>query len=501
MLDEAFRRLLHLKHEQQPVESDTDILWATGPDLVTSVVLGSRNASGTHSVPIAQSSNPIRLAEGFVAHREEGQWRTGGRFLRRNIPHAAERSRGIAMTIRHAPDAAMGIASLRAIRSDHTCALPIEVWHASELSASAIGIILNLGDASVHVISGLNVSGVGNACERGDRVCTTAELEAEHFRMSAGRIKPLVLLQSSFDIVLLMDADVLFFSTPSTLFSHSALLFAGVLAFPNHKLVHPQQSAICPFDLGWGSAKQSQRSHTIKRLVERERKRRQPDVCGNNSISAGVQSDALTPGWAPSAHLASSPLWKGSSCHHQDSAVLVVDKGRSARWLLTLQRWAVSSEAWDSAAIPRFSYDDKEVYWMAAEAAEQPYEFSPFCAARIGNPQLRVKRIGLELVISEGGTDGRELGGTNMIAHYDPMHTGASEAAVLWAGLKTPYPTSSYAQEMAFSPPTLMESSARENCPEVHPSSGAIPIAPRRHMRYLTSAQVATLAHPSPERS
>ena len=132
VLDEQLRRLILLEDEQKgagAIMSDSDVLWASGPDAVTSVVGDHLRKVATkgpghsgQSLKIAQLNSPEQLDAGLVAHREEGSWRTGAIFGRRKMPVTTTRSRGIVMALGRVSDVAMGIASLEGIRHDHSCA-------------------------------------------------------------------------------------------------------------------------------------------------------------------------------------------------------------------------------------------------------------------------------------------------------------------------------------------------------------------------------------------
>lgn len=182
--------------------SDAEVLWATGPDVVTTVLheaapaalgRGRAHARGVllakgDDWPAHAAARPrVGLSRAFLAHEEAGQWRSGTRYQRRPMPPAAPRVAGIAMPLGRPQDVAMGVASLRAVRGEHRCRLPIEVWHARELARGAVRLLRGLGNLSVRRIRGLP-SPVG---------ARTPDEDA-HFAADGARIKPLVLLQSRF---------------------------------------------------------------------------------------------------------------------------------------------------------------------------------------------------------------------------------------------------------------------------------------------------------------
>ena len=393
----------------------------------------------------------------------------------RRVPPAAPRSHGIAMPIGRSDDVAMGIASIQSLRADLGCRLPLEVWHADELAPAAIALLRDLG-ASVSRIEGIGLAGTTGTASHYRRSLN----DARHFQSFGAIIKPLVLLQSRFDVVVLVEADVLFFQSPAKLLSHPSLLETGAFGFPDfvHNVWCPQKWRFSSEAKGEALQNRAREVNILAMLYAIAERTE------NRSTYTRIRERSNL--------VAKSPWYNAASCHHQDSAVLVVDKGRSAAWLRALSRWATNLSTWHAARMDSLSYGDKESYWLAAEVSRQPFAFSPLCAARIGMFQREAGARRSRLV-TEFGPDG-PLGSTSMIAHYDPTSASPETASLLWADLKGAYPASSFAQQMVVSPAQLMGSHAREGCTSIEPEGLPLRRGPP-YPRHFTERQIGLLAN------
>ena len=145
---------------------DADILWATGPDVISTIWgngaseyqdIRLRGGEGmlrgrrSRANSVVRHARRVGLDRLYVAHRESGAWRTGIKHAKQRMPPMATRSRGIAMALGRPQDVAMGLALIEMIRTDYACNLPMEVWHADELTTPATALIAKF-NASVHRI-------------------------------------------------------------------------------------------------------------------------------------------------------------------------------------------------------------------------------------------------------------------------------------------------------------------------------------------------------------
>lgn len=79
----------------------------------------------------------------------------------------------------------------------------------------------------------------------------------------------------------------------------------------------------------------------------------------------------------PSAHLLSSAAYKHLTCHEMDSSMVLVDKRRAGKALDVL--WTLITGKRD------FSWGDKESFWLAFEFAHVPYFFSPWSVSVVSS--------------------------------------------------------------------------------------------------------------------
>ena len=194
VLRESFLRLSKLLHphpklSRKKAVSDGDVLWATGPDAVTSVVWEQN---------IRRMLVPSRpLSARMVAHEERGSWRTGRRYNTLTMPVHPQRTHGLATLLgRGNSNAAMGAKMVQSLRRDLSSTLPVEAWYVrGEIASTTLQLVSSVSDTRVREVRG-------------------ADTQSVH---ETWRLRAWMLLDSAFDVVALVDPDVLFFSDPHAL--------------------------------------------------------------------------------------------------------------------------------------------------------------------------------------------------------------------------------------------------------------------------------------------
>ncbi|KAI8079999.1 mannosyltransferase putative-domain-containing protein [Halteromyces radiatus] len=202
------------------------------------------------------------------------------------------------------------IRTIQAIRTILQCDLPIEIFAIDDddLSPAKRATLTELfKDVSVYNIA--------------DRI------NEEGTDFVGWALKPFAALASSFQQVILMDADVYFFQSPTTLFDDPGYKATGTLFFYDRTLFGD-----------W--------------------------TVGRHWLDSFLPStSSLVP------HLR---WWNYLSAHEQESGVVVIDKKRSLLGLLATCKMNAKRER-------QISYDhahgDKETFWIGYEMVQTPYAF------------------------------------------------------------------------------------------------------------------------------
>ncbi|KAG3193872.1 hypothetical protein PC128_g9853 [Phytophthora cactorum] len=82
----------------------------------------------------------------------------------------------------------------------------------------------------------------------------------------------------------------------------------------------------------------------------------------------------VSKGFAPSKHVLNSFAYKGKSCHEMDSSMVLIDKERAGKTVMDIMLWFITEERLRF----KYSWGDKETFWLAFEMAHVPYSFSPW---------------------------------------------------------------------------------------------------------------------------
>jgi alpha 1,3-mannosyltransferase len=189
--------------------------------------------------------------------------------------------------------------------------------------------------------------------------------------------KPMAMLLSSFREVILIDADVLFFVDPTTLFSDPDYLRLGALFF--------RDRLFAPAD----------RADFITKSL--------PSPLSQNILQ-------------------SNRWWLGTSQHMQESGVVVVDKWRHFVALLLTTRLngpdRDGNDALRKKGVYEMMHGDKETFWLSWEmAGDSDYAFYDGRADQIG------------VVTSSSTENGRE--GEEEVCGKQLLHT-SREGRPLW---------------------------------------------------------------------
>ncbi|RHZ33821.1 hypothetical protein DYB26_007747 [Aphanomyces astaci] len=255
-------------------------------------------------------------------------------------------TRGIVMTMSDAmvPIGASLVLELRSLGNSD----PIQVMHclASDLSARSIDI-LTATDANLQVV---------DIC----RVLLDADLLpsvdiASEFQ--SYWLKPLALLLSSFDQVMLMDADNIFLRNPSLLWNSTQYTDTGTLFF--YDRVIPSN---------WGLNEQRGGVSYLSTFL----------------AQFPYHSFNLTAPKCPSERLRGSAMFAQRTAHEQDSSLVLLDKRRAGRNVRNIL-WYLTTRLRFKQSTP-FSHGDKESFWLAFELGQVRYAFSPWAASVVAAP-------------------------------------------------------------------------------------------------------------------
>ncbi|KAG9405378.1 hypothetical protein AC1031_004486 [Aphanomyces cochlioides] len=157
-------------------------------------------------------------------------------------------------------------------------------------------------------------------------------------------LKPLALVHTRLDEVILMDADDLVFQNPSRLFDVPGYQETGTIFFYDREILKKEYL---------NNVYENQPN--LHALVETF-----------DYAHYGLKKNL-------SQHLLSSLAWAGDTAHEQDSSIVVVKKSKAPIAIDVL--WHLLEH--DRNRIG-FSYGDKELFWLAYELAQRPYYFSPW---------------------------------------------------------------------------------------------------------------------------
>eukprot|EP00316_Scyphosphaera_apsteinii_P000538 CAMPEP_0119337810 /NCGR_PEP_ID=MMETSP1333-20130426/94756_1 /TAXON_ID=418940 /ORGANISM="Scyphosphaera apsteinii, Strain RCC1455" /LENGTH=911 /DNA_ID=CAMNT_0007348943 /DNA_START=93 /DNA_END=2828 /DNA_ORIENTATION=- len=213
------------------------------------------------------------------------------------------------------------------------CRLPIEVWHIDELNDEQIGVLTRhpaLG-------RGLVVHNLKKALH--------PHLSDDDLQELRGFMcKPLALLASSVDEVMLVDHDARFFIDPALLFKTSTFMRTGALMFRDRLRLQIRGRPV------------KDASRFIRQLIRRR-------MGFFEMMLDDVVNASPTWPWQPAPSLLQAPIVTGETQHQIDSSVLLFSKRHlprvSAALYLLHERFR--HELYSNL------HGDKETYWLACE--------------------------------------------------------------------------------------------------------------------------------------
>ncbi|EQC25329.1 hypothetical protein SDRG_16792 [Saprolegnia diclina VS20] len=217
-------------------------------------------------------------------------------------------------------------------------------------------------------------------------------------------LKPLALLFSSFDQVMLLDADDIFFENPSTLWASLSYTETGTLFFYD-RVVNASMFLNTAVTMYASDGAETNVTY-IKQLFAQV---------------FPLKELGFPHPHAPSPQLQASMVWRGHSAHEQDSSVVLIDKVRAGPNVLRALFVLITSTRFVD---PGFSWGDKEAFWLAYELVGQPYAFSPWACS--------VVNLANDLTRHNDTLCGS-------LAHYNPNSSNASLLYINGRDIIDPY--------------------------------------------------------------
>ncbi|KAJ8544554.1 hypothetical protein ON010_g11712 [Phytophthora cinnamomi] len=252
-----------------------------------------------------------------------------------NFDWSVSRQQGIIVCM-HDGVLDMGLSLIRELRCLGNREL-IQVYHCGEeeLSKRSVDLMFSLDDRVelVDVCSDLSARGVISA------------KMATKFR--SWWIKPLAMYQTDVRHVMLLDVDDVIVRDPAVIRELDGYVETGTTFFYD-RVVHKKKF----LDGNDGGR------YYLRKLMQKF------DYDRFNVSTA----------FAPSDHVRNSFALKGKSCHEMDSSMVVIDKERAGKTVMDIMLWFITEERFRF----KYSWGDKETFWLAFELAHMPYYFSPW---------------------------------------------------------------------------------------------------------------------------
>ncbi|GMF28064.1 unnamed protein product [Phytophthora lilii] len=231
---------------------------------------------------------------------------------------------------------AMGLSLIRELRCLGNQEL-IQVYHCGEeeLSKKSVDLIFSLD----------------NRVELVDVCSDLAERGVIAMNMTAAFqswwIKPLAMYHTDIRHVMLLDVDAVIMKDPAALRSLDGYVNTGTTFF--YDRVVNKQKFLNGNDGG---------RYYLRKILQ----------------NFDYPRFNVSTGFHPSEHVLSSFAYKGKSCHEMDSSMVLIDKERAGQTVMDIMLWFITEERFRF----RFSWGDKETFWLAFEVAHMPYFFSPW---------------------------------------------------------------------------------------------------------------------------
>lgn len=226
--------------------------------------------------------------------------------------------------------------SLDHLRTNLKCQLPIEIWHSGdELSDASKGALAKFGNITFHDIA------------------VVLKVPPERYR--GWHIKPWIIYLSSFDEVILIDADAYVYEDPSLLFSHPGYKETGAFFFRDRSIW------VMPDTYGSGGLYFKRRDF-LRSLIA--------------TPSRYLPSDWRL-FWTEEIPTAQSPFPE----HHVESGCLAINKNRHKKALE-----CVIQLNENGAHTYQYFHGDKETFWIGFEIAKESYYVNQRSACELRTP-------------------------------------------------------------------------------------------------------------------
>jgi len=207
-----------------------------------------------------------------------------------------------------------------------------QVWHVDELS-----------QAEARRLQGMHAIARGVVVRDLTAALSHTLDAAEVAAMRGFMCKPLAVLASSLDEVLLVDHDARFFLDPAALFESTTFVRTGMLLFRDRLRLHIRHQPVVD----------------APRFVRQLLRRR----LGSPRFLAAEGFRPLPWPWRPSPSLLESPIVTGDSHHAIDSSVLLLSKSHAPQLTAALY---ILHEKYRHELYANL-HGDKETYWLACE--------------------------------------------------------------------------------------------------------------------------------------
>jgi len=230
------------------------------------------------------------------------------------------------------------------------------IYQVREIWNSTMGISLvhcgELGGDVLNMMAAKNVSALN--------ICDGTDVLADWRRLRSWFCKTAALIKSPYNESMVVDLDVVWFKSPEVVFNSSVYKRTGSLFFRDKTT--------------FSSLTRQKAADKIFQEVIEEFIVRASEGRINITSSLGlkkVTADGHSLFWRNVVNRTDSAL-----NNFQDSSVIVLEKNRHPKMLKVLRQ-----------LLPTFSvgYGDKEIYWLAATIAEEPFSFEPFLCGLYGD--------------------------------------------------------------------------------------------------------------------
>jgi len=176
------------------------------------------------------------------------------------------------------------------------------------------------------------------------------------------------LVQSSYEEVMLVDVDTVWFQNPEYLFNVPGYQSTGALFFRDRHLF---ESPGCGLNYS-----------QVTRFIES--RMQIPSINVSEALRLEDSTSWLRTAEPPPHAYRYSYYWRhaiNSSryrplCHAQESSVVIIHKGKLPKTINLIRSWLPDF---------RLGYGDKELYWLAATVAREPHAWEPYLAGAYGD--------------------------------------------------------------------------------------------------------------------